>query len=237
MRRRASRTVLIVSEEPDQPGINTAFLHQPDIRLLSCYPDDQGLEIANQEHPSLIVDELAGPIHAGPEFCRELRNNPTTCSIPLIVVSPPEMRDEAMDLCADQLLLKPLVRRELFDACCRFIRLPERRHRRAVINLRFTYHPNNQVRQAFSRDLSKNGAFLKTDRMLPLGTQVDLSFRLPGAWQEIRCRGVVRSNCEGERHSAHQSGFGIEFAEIADSDVALLEDFIERQTQRPLRPR
>lgn len=226
--RRAGRTVLIVSEDPATPVLDGGFLEQPDIRLLTSYPNDEGLEIARRERPNLIIEDLSSPDGAGMRFCRDLHENRLTRSIPLIVLAEPDHCPDAGPSGASALLHKPLGRRELYRAVQRFLPLPTRRVDRILTNLRFTFHVDEQRFQAFSRDVSERGAFLKTDRHPPLGTPIDLCFRLPGCWSEIRCRGTVRSTSDGDGHP-HSGGIGIEFRDLAPADRERLEAFIERQ--------
>lgn len=229
---RNSRTVLVVSEERPDAILDAPFLHQPDIRLLSSYPDDHALELARRKHPSLIIEELHPPDRAGSNFRQQLRKDPRTRSIPLILVTDDRSR-EHVDGEADMLLCKPLHRMQLFDAVRRFVAFPDRRHLRYGTNLRFTFTAEGQSGQAFSRDLSTGGAFLKTDRVLPLGARMDLAFRLPGAWEEIRCRAVVvRSTSENDPHSCQSSGFAIEFQELTDDDAGRLDAFIDQHLGR-----
>ena len=100
-----------------------------------------------------------------------------------------------------------------------------------MVNLRFTYEADQRMSQAFSRDLSAHGAFLKTDRMLPLGTQLELTFRIPGVDEQVRCAAIVRgtANTLGE-----PAGIGIEFENLADRDRKRLEYFIDHCKHRPL---
>jgi hypothetical protein len=100
------------------------------------------------------------------------------------------------------------------------------------VNLRFSYRVADGWGQAFSRDVSVNGAFLKTDRILPLGTRIEVQFRLPGVWEEIRCHGVVRNTLVSDGHAAQLGGFGIEFEGMRETDVERLELFIERHVRR-----
>jgi uncharacterized protein (TIGR02266 family) len=138
------------------------------------------------------------------------------------------MWNQAHQTRADVVLGKPLKRRELFDAVRRFIPLPSRRTLRVFINLRFRYTANDRMAQAFSRDLSIRGTFLKTDRTLPLGTRLVLQFCLPGLAEEMRCSGVVRNTCSTTR-AADPGGIGIEFEELRDRDRELLAAFIDQQ--------
>jgi len=229
---RSSRTVLIVSENRHEPALDSAFLHQPNIRLLNSYPDDGGLKLARKKRPSLIIEDLCAPDRVGLEFCRELRADPRTRQIPLILVIDPELHVEAGNAEADALLDKPLVRREYFNVVRRFVPLPKRRTQRAAVNLRFSYRIDGRTGQAFTRDISQNGAFLKSDVPAKLGERLEVQFSLPGTWDPLSCAAVVRSSPRRTPHHA-QAGFGIEFDEMSDDDADRLEAFIDHHNDHP----
>lgn len=231
--RRPNRAVLIVSESPTGALFDSEFLCQPEIRLLTAYPDEQAVEIARREQPRLIIEDLASPGHAGLAFCAELAEDASTRSIPLILVVPADLWEQAGSTGADVLLGKPLEHREFFDAVRRFLPLPGRGTERLSINLRFIFRSGSQVAQAFSRDLSTKGAFLKTDRMLPLGTRLDLRFFVPGVQEEIHCRGIVRST-SSPQSTGELGGIGLEFEDLSADDRKLLETFLNHHQQRSL---
>jgi CheY-like chemotaxis protein len=225
--RRPTNTVLIVSDNSPDPALNSAFLRQPEIRLLNSPPGQQALDLARRKQPSLIIESLQAPDQPALEFCRKLRADPGTRSIPLILVTEPELHEHAQRAQADAVLLKPLKRNEFFKAVRRFVPLPKRRHVRYGANLRFCFSSGSHSGQAFSRDLSLNGAFLKTDMSVHAGTRLDLRFRLPGTADEIRCRAaVVRATSTHEAHAGQMRGFAIEFDEMAEADMERLAQFI-----------
>jgi uncharacterized protein (TIGR02266 family) len=229
--RRTNRAVLIVSENSTASLFDSQFLQRPEIRLLTAYPDDQAMEIARREQPSLIIEDLVSPGHSGLAFCAELASHTATRGIPLILVVPAELWEQAGNTRADVLLGKPLEHREFFDAVRRFLPLPGRRTERLDINLRFIFTTDAQVGQAFSRDLSTKGAFLKTDRILPLGTRLDLRFCIPGVHEMIECQGVVR--CTSSTQSTGEpGGIGLEFEHLTDHDRELLESFLNHHGQQ-----
>jgi uncharacterized protein (TIGR02266 family) len=97
------------------------------------------------------------------------------------------------------------------------------------MNLRFTCHVEGRALQAFSRDISMNGAFLKTDRNVMQGTHLRVEFALPGQQDEIGCGARVRNVVPPGSARGHTSGVGIEFEGIRDQDLQRLEDYIGRQ--------
>ena len=224
--RRMTRTVLIIAEVPPDPGLGSAFLKQPDIRLLTSFPDEQGLQLARRERPSLIIDDVRTGNGKGVDFCKRLRTERVTRLIPLIVLTSPELSERVREARPDAVLVRPFVRNDFFEAVSRFVTLPRRRNNRFGVNLRFTFRAGDIVGQAFSRDLSGKGAFLKTDREFTLGTLLDLRFQLPGSCDEIRCRAMVRSTTHSDPVSGRHSGVGVEFLDIAENDFDRVEAFI-----------
>jgi CheY-like chemotaxis protein len=228
--------VLIIAEDRPDPGLGSAFLKQADIRLLTSFPDEHGILLARRERPRLIIDDVQTGNGRGVDFCRRLRTERDTRSIPLIVLTSPELSDRVREVGPDAILVKPFVRTDFFDAVSRFVPLPRRRHNRLGVNLRFTFRAENAVGQAFSRDLSGKGAFLKTDRELALGSILDVRFHLPGSAHEIRCRAVVRSTSHGDTASGRQGGgIGVEFLDIDENDSDRVETFIaQHRSPAPL---
>ena len=81
--------------------------------------------------------------------------------------------------------------------------------------------------QAFSRDVSVVGAFLKTDRLTGVGTHLKTEFHLPGQSRSIQCgaivRAVVPATCD-----AGSAGLGIEFEGISDEDLGRLDTLLSK---------
>ena len=230
----ATRTVLMVASRELDRSLDGAFLHRPPIRLLTGRPDDRSLRLARRKHPSLIIDDLQeADDDCVVDFCRKLRGDPTTRGIPLMVVAPPDLDDCARACQPTLLLRKPVGRHEFFRAVRRFVPMPARRSERCATNLRFSYRSPSVEGQAFSRDVSLVGAFLKTDRIPQLASRLELTFRLPGEEVSIQCRAsVVRVSVPSGPLAEPENGFAVEFDELADEDVARLERYVDHLETR-----
>ncbi len=123
--------------------------------------------------------------------------------------------------------LEGVRRRDLLDAVLRWFALAPERKKRCPANLRFTFGYDGTECQAFSRDLSESGAFLKTDNAPASGSVLTLHFRLPGDHAEIGCGGLVRRIEQGDDPAP--SGFGVEFRDLDPDDGKRLAAFILRQ--------
>jgi type IV pilus assembly protein PilZ len=102
----------------------------------------------------------------------------------------------------------------------RFIDGIERRSSpRADIVIRVNYQTVDSLFSEFARNINDGGIFVETDNPQPIGTSVELEFKLPGADRPIEVIGnVVRSIDADQATPDGIAGMGIEFENL-DSDV------------------
>jgi len=102
----------------------------------------------------------------------------------------------------------------------RFIDGIERRSSpRADIVVRVNYQTVDSLFSEFARNINDGGLFVETDTPQPIGTSVELEFKLPGAERPIEVIGnVVRSIEANQATPDAVPGMGIEFENL-DSDV------------------
>ena len=102
----------------------------------------------------------------------------------------------------------------------RFIDGIERRASpRADIVVRVNYQNVDSLFSEFARNINDGGLFVETETPQPVGTKVELEFKLPGADQPIKVVGnVVRAVSADQGESNAAAGMGIEFENL-DSDV------------------
>jgi len=228
------RKVLIVAELGCKTGLHAAFLNQPDIRLLTSEPGEGARALARAEHPRLIIQDVVDPRDDSLALTRDFKSHSATRSIPIIAIAAQENEETVRDTGADTVLLKPLIQRAYWEAVRRFIRLPKRRDLRQIVNLRFTYEVGDRRWQAFSRDLSMYGAFLKTDHLPPQGERVRVQFNIPGHADAVTCDAIVRRSTPFDPHNHQTAGFAVEFEGLAEGDAERLERFVKRHLRRTL---
>ncbi len=102
----------------------------------------------------------------------------------------------------------------------RFIDGIERRGSpRADIVVRVNYQNVDSLFSEFARNINEGGIFVETEIPQPLGTNVELEFKLPGAEQPIPVVGnVVRSVSADQVESDVVVGLAIEFENL-NSDI------------------
>jgi PAS domain S-box-containing protein len=67
--------------------VESIFEHRPEIQLLPALQGRLGLELAREHSPDLILLDLHLPDMKGEEVLRELRSDPRTSGIPVLVIS------------------------------------------------------------------------------------------------------------------------------------------------------
>jgi two-component system KDP operon response regulator KdpE len=106
--------ILVIDDEPHIRDSLRSALERHDNEVLLAAGGEEGLDIASQQSPDLIILDLAMPGLDGFEVCRQLRRWTT---IPIVVLSVRDSEDDkirALDLGADDYLTKPFGVRELF---------------------------------------------------------------------------------------------------------------------------
>lgn len=108
---------------------------------------------------------------------------------------------------------------------------PEPEHRssqRVAVSVDIHLASDSHFFSGLSGDISEGGLFLSTYRPLPIGSEVDLEFSLPGSEETLHARGEVRWLRE---HSVHEPrGVGIAFGALSEHDRERIHRFC---TMRP----
>jgi len=218
-------TILLVDDVAFHLETERTFLRRRDVKVLTSGQGPQLLALARDRRPDVAVLDLRVP--DGLQLCRLLKADAVAGEIPIVAVASRLGELEAMGAGADVLVFEPISRGEMLDALRGFVHFPERRQPRCNANLRFTFTHDDDIGQAFCRNLSVNGTFLKTDWSPAEGSELGLRFCLPGEDRDIGCRGIVRSLERGD--PAFDCGFGVEFREMPPPDLERLEEFIRQQ--------
>lgn len=115
----------------------------------------------------------------------------------------------------------------------RFVRLDTR------LEVSYSVLPSGGPRQTVSKDISGGGICLFADRVLPLGTRMQVEMRLPGREQPVHFTAEVMWSEQyeviGRTQRDRAVEVGVRFVEIAPQDrEAILQHVI--LSMKPVRP-
>jgi len=109
-------SILVIEDEPDLRDVLDFNLRQAGHEVQLAGRAGEGLKAAKQRLPDLVILDLMLPDRPGTDVCRELRGDPATRAIPIMMLT---ARGEEIDrvvgfeLGADDYVTKPFSMREL----------------------------------------------------------------------------------------------------------------------------
>lgn len=133
-------TVLIVDDEADVVDLLRYKLHGAGFKVLIAENGLRALQTAREQRPDLIVLDLMLPEMSGEEVCRQLKKDPDTAAIPVLMLTAkgqPSERIAGLEIGADDYITKPFSPRELVlraEAVLRRVRGGEQRSEQIEIS-------------------------------------------------------------------------------------------------------
>jgi two-component system phosphate regulon response regulator PhoB len=108
--------ILVIEDEPDLLKVLDFNLHQVGHEVHFALGGREGLKLAREKHPDLVILDLMLPDIAGTEICKTLKREPKTQRIPILMLT---AKGEEVDrivgfeVGADDYVVKPFSVREL----------------------------------------------------------------------------------------------------------------------------
>src|SRR5215211_3049855 len=112
----ATRTILVVDDEPGIVAIARDYLDRAGFRVITAGDGATALRLAHAERPSLLVLDLMLPGMDGLDVARALREDPATHTLPIIMLTARVEESDrllGLELGADDYITKPFSPREL----------------------------------------------------------------------------------------------------------------------------
>ena len=98
---------------------------------------------------------------------------------------------------------------------------------RVRMQVKIDYASDNNFYSGFSTNLSDGGVFIATVKLVPIGTSMDVYFRLPSG-DGIECQGVVRWVREvDDQNPQNMPGLGVQFVNLSDSAKTAIAAFVK----------
>ncbi|MFA5141162.1 MAG: response regulator [Elusimicrobiota bacterium] len=81
------KRVLIIDDDPDFLDVLGSILEKSGVEVQTCAYGEEGLDLIRQTVPDLVVLDVFMPGIHGLQALRQLRHDPQTARVPVIVVS------------------------------------------------------------------------------------------------------------------------------------------------------
>jgi len=109
----ARKKVLVVDDDAKVVEVLKLYLNRDGCEVITAYTGTDGLKLAKEQHPDLIVLDLMLPELDGFQVCRALRDESDTPIIMLTARTTEQDRVTGLDMGADDYVPKPFSPREL----------------------------------------------------------------------------------------------------------------------------
>jgi CheY-like chemotaxis protein len=103
-------TILLVEDNPENREIYGTFLRHFGYRVLEAMDGAEGVRMARESLPRLVLMDVGLPVLDGLEATRRLKADPATAAIPVVALTAHAMdrdRDAARDAGCDAYVSKP----------------------------------------------------------------------------------------------------------------------------------
>lgn len=109
-------TVLLVEDSMTETHVLSGYLRQAGIKVVSVTNGEEAQAKLQSQKPDLVILDVILPGQSGFEICRELKTNPQTKKIPVVICSTKDTEADKLwgsMLGADAYIPKPVNQQEL----------------------------------------------------------------------------------------------------------------------------
>ena len=121
-------TVVVVEDDRRSFDLLRVYLEAAGARVVSAGDGEEGLDTVRRLNPAGVVLDILLPGIDGWEVLAQLKADPGTAAIPVIVVSMLDERGRGFALGATEYLVKPVGKEQLLAALYRATAMPEQKH-------------------------------------------------------------------------------------------------------------
>jgi len=228
--------ILLADDSMFFRAIESKFLQREPVELLEARNCAEVHSLIRNEQPALIYMSFTLPDEGGDDCCRKIKHDPTMNSIPIVMICDQnaEEQPELAQRCGcDAYLVKPLDRHSFLQAGRKFIDEIREHRQPSFFRLTFTFSGEDFAGKCL--DISGGGLFIETQTDVPVGTLINMQFKLPdGPVAVIVCSGEVTwLNRKPNPMKAHYpNGLGVKFVGLSDPIQKAVMRFAEQQASK-----
>jgi len=229
-----SRKKILLAEDVELfLELEKSFLDPDFFEVLVAYNGREAMDIALAEKPDLILMDFYMPEMNGNEACRQLKENPETADIPVVMVTQAG-NGEDLKLCraakCDDVIVKPINQQNFLNKVrqCLNMTVPRAARIEAKIKVYFDDEYRRRL-QNYSINLGPGGMFIELDTILPLDTPLTVDFDLFQGETPLTCHARVAwiNDPEQPKNPRLPRGVGLQFLDMAPDTMARIRDYVQ----------
>jgi len=120
-----NKLILVADDDPDIRGIVSLRLNKAGYETIEAANGDEALHAVRERPPALLILDVMMPQRNGFEVARELRGDPSTGDIPILMLTASVQDSDVakgFEIGADDYLRKPFKTNELLDRVASMLR-------------------------------------------------------------------------------------------------------------------
>ncbi len=225
--------ILLIDEVKLLREMEKTFLKREKFQILLAENGSEVLQKTKKEKPDLIVLDVKMPHIDGLTCGRRIKANPDTCNVPILLIASEQEKKLCRQTDFDDFIEKPVTRENLIKCISKFLIFENRQSERVPLTRKIYCLKKDQSEfELYSKNISKNGIFLKNKDPLSKGSLVEMKFSLKSKKSDAICAtGEVVRIIEDQKDSHLIPGMGMHFKKIKQSDQCIIDDYIEKTLQ------
>ena len=142
--------ILVIDDDPDMLDMMTRFLEKEDYQAVTASSGEEGVRLAKECHPAVIILDVLMPQVDGWKVLKLLKSDPETADIPVVMLTLMGDRSMGLALGAIEYLSKPVDRDHLLKILHRYC--PDQSARPILV-----LEDDTTMREMLCRTLTKEG--------------------------------------------------------------------------------
>ncbi len=223
-----SKRILLVDDAKLVLEIEKSLLKRTGCQLMTAENGADAIRRTIEDHPDLVLLDLMLPDMTGDKICAQIKGNPDTADIPVMMVTT-KSREDDVERCrragCDDYVTKPIHGEELLSKVAQLLRIPHRISKRLLVRIEATLTSSNGPDIFFGTalDVSVGGMLVESARKMAVGDRLSVRFRVDRS-NEIEVHAVI---LRIERRLFYKFGYGLRFDALSPGDSELLARFVE----------
>ncbi len=222
------KKILIVADLQTFIDKEKSVLNRSDFKIFTATSSEEALNIHKTEKVDLIITDLDMPVISGDKLCSILRKDDKLKKVSIIIVCSKSSPDiERCTKCnANSYLTKPLDPALLLERVSQLLDIPVRQSYRVLLKVKVDGKYKNEPFFCHSRDVSRSGILLETEKVLSRGDSISCAFFLPNSKNITAGGQVVRVL----KSASGTYMYGVKFSDLDQDSVAAIEFFIKNRS-------
>ncbi len=232
----AKPRVLLVDSSDIVLDIEQRFLKEQTVTIFTARTGLQALSMARKIKPNLVYLDYSLSGMDGISCCRAIKADPELVGTPIVMIAG-NAREVPFCLEAgcDEVLRKPLEQKSFLAVGLELLGRRQRSEQRILCRSTVACRLRDLNFYGTIEDISMRGMYIGTSQQLQRGDPLLLRFLLPEQGDRmihVAARVTWLNSGQQRRNRGFPPGFGVLFEELRNSELELIQEFVERSMLR-----